>query len=655
MGAIFLSYAREDRGCAEALARVLEAAGHSVWWDRRIGGGEEFGAEIEAELDKSDVVLVAWSKDSIKSRWVRDEAAVGGDRGILVPLSIDGSRPPMGFRQFHTLDLNGWKAAKRDDRTVELLRSVESRLKGKASAPVAHAVRPTRRLALPRGKPLWAIAAALLLLMAAGTALFVNRAQSPRGPLSKPTIALMPFSVASADPQLRELATQTRDSLSQTLSQSGLPVRMLSSVPQNRSSAGDFLLSGQLNRNADKILATVRLDEAAEGVTVYSTRFEVSGDDISNLPDRIGAQMAGMLSNGSTLITLDRRYRTDPAVMAELLADSEDQLQKYQIAKRVAAKAPDVPSAQIGVAFFTGFVLGELPRAERPQAVVAARLAAQRALTLAPEFGDTYATWCLLHTGMAECEDKLRTGNRIDPDAPYLNLFLGGLLRDVGRFGEAAEVQRLAYAHDPYDWFKIRDTLRMLEFVGERVEARELYQKGVRWFPEFKDNLLRARMFGLIARGDFAGIRRLEEEVGPKNLPDGYTDSRSLLAAVRSKSPAGVKQICAGEEPFLLTVRCMIAFTTIGDLGGAYAIADKLYPRRVGRTPGETERIWLDEPDRAPLEFINTPAAAPMRRDPRYLVLAQRTGLLDYWRSGRLPDFCRKQPEPICGQLLKAR
>ena len=81
MGAIFLSYAREDQACAEALARVLEAAGHQVWWDRRIDSGTEFTGEIEAALDAADVVLVAWSKDSVKSRWVRDEAAIGGDSG----------------------------------------------------------------------------------------------------------------------------------------------------------------------------------------------------------------------------------------------------------------------------------------------------------------------------------------------------------------------------------------------------------------------------------------------------------------------------------------------------------------------------------------------------------------------------------------------
>ena len=69
MGATFLSYAREDRACAEKLAHVLETAGHEVWWDRRLDGGEEFSTEIEEALGKCDVVMVAWSKESVRPRW----------------------------------------------------------------------------------------------------------------------------------------------------------------------------------------------------------------------------------------------------------------------------------------------------------------------------------------------------------------------------------------------------------------------------------------------------------------------------------------------------------------------------------------------------------------------------------------------------------
>ncbi len=58
MAAIFLSYAREDRRFAETLAQLLESAGHSVWWDSRIGGGEDFSAEIKAD---STSPTLSWS------------------------------------------------------------------------------------------------------------------------------------------------------------------------------------------------------------------------------------------------------------------------------------------------------------------------------------------------------------------------------------------------------------------------------------------------------------------------------------------------------------------------------------------------------------------------------------------------------------------
>jgi hypothetical protein len=360
--------------------------------------------------------------------------------------------------------------------------------------------------------------------------------------------------------------------------------------------------------------------------------------------------------DGPTLMVLDRRRPMDPSLMAELLAETDDQLQNYQNRKRVAAKAPDNANAQIGVAFFTGFVLGELPRDERVQAVTAARQAAERGFALAPEFGDTYATRCLLHseTRLAECEDQLRTGKRVDPDAPYLNGFLAAAMRDVGRFDQAVELTRLSYTHNPYDHFKIADMLKMFEFADDSDDARELYRQGVRWWPGFKDMFFRNRMFGRLDRGDFEAIRRIEQEVGAEHLPTGYRDSAALVAALRSKSPAAVTRTCAGADAFLIKIRCMLAFSAVGDLDSAFALADKLYPTRVGRTPAETERIWLDEPDGGGgIEFITSPGAAPMRRDPRYLQLAQRVGLLAYWRSGRLPDFCRKQPEPICAQLLK--
>jgi TIR domain len=109
---VFVSYANEDRVRVEPFVRELEAAGYSVWWDRHLKGGARFSAEIENEVKSAFVVLVAWSPDAVKSRWVADEADLALETGNLVPMSLDGTRSPMGFRQLQTIDFSEWTGGK---------------------------------------------------------------------------------------------------------------------------------------------------------------------------------------------------------------------------------------------------------------------------------------------------------------------------------------------------------------------------------------------------------------------------------------------------------------------------------------------------------------------------------------------------------------
>ncbi len=102
---VFLSYSRADQAQARVLAQELEEAGLQVWWDTLIEGGAAFAKTIDAALDASDAVIVLWSVNSIASDWVLDEAARGRDLKKLVPLSIDGTEPPLGFRQYQSIAL----------------------------------------------------------------------------------------------------------------------------------------------------------------------------------------------------------------------------------------------------------------------------------------------------------------------------------------------------------------------------------------------------------------------------------------------------------------------------------------------------------------------------------------------------------------------
>jgi hypothetical protein len=105
---IFLSYASEDRERASRLARSLETCGWSVWWDRKIIAGQTFDQVIEHELETAKSVVVLWSKGSISSEWVKNEAAVAAERGVLVPALIDPVKLPLEFRRKQAADLVRW-------------------------------------------------------------------------------------------------------------------------------------------------------------------------------------------------------------------------------------------------------------------------------------------------------------------------------------------------------------------------------------------------------------------------------------------------------------------------------------------------------------------------------------------------------------------
>jgi tetratricopeptide (TPR) repeat protein len=105
---IFVSYDSEDADRITSLVSILEAEGWRVWWDRELVVGPRFDEEIENALNEAQCVVVAWSRNSIRSRWVRDEADHGLNRNVLVPLLIDDVEPPLGFRSAQTANLVGW-------------------------------------------------------------------------------------------------------------------------------------------------------------------------------------------------------------------------------------------------------------------------------------------------------------------------------------------------------------------------------------------------------------------------------------------------------------------------------------------------------------------------------------------------------------------
>jgi len=652
---VFLSYAREDVAVAESLASVLAENGVDVWWDRNIAGGEEFSDLIEKELAKADAVVVIWSPHSVKSRWVRDEAAIGGDSGRLVPVSIQGVQPPMGFRQFHTLDLGKGRSSATDPGIAALVRSLKARSDTSAT-PSAASVSSRSGISRFRSSRFIALAVAAVLVVVAGYFL-LSRKPVDAGS-DRLTVSLLPFEATAGDNELQAIANQARNFMAGALSSGGVEVRTVGEAAKQGNRGSLISISGQFSRINGKLLATIDVVENERGITAFTRQFEVGEADSELLAERVGAQIAGSIGWAGSLIMLEKQHPSKPPVMAELLQQLDftvDQVKGMQIASNAARASPNSPFARISHGFNVAHNLDSLPLAQRPQRLEEARKSEKRALELAPEFGDAHALWCNLHseTEWADCEKRLVNAVKVDPDAPFSNAFLGYLYRDVGRFGEAFQVIRLTYSRDPYVPTKIAWMIWALAASGDDAGAVALYEKGVRWWPEFNGYMSRELLFGRLESGGLSAIERFSKSPD-EDFPGGYKRVPEILRAFEAKSPDAMRKVCSDEEIVRLWPMCMIALAQLGDLDGAFDLANKIYPDRIGKSAEDAETIWIKDPNPSPLEFLISTPAAPMRRDPRFLELARRTGILRYWQTTHLPDFCTKAHEPVCAQIKKA-
>lgn len=158
---IFISYAHEDLERVRALVEVLEANRLSVWWDRTIPAGKSFRQLIESGIADARCVVVMWSRDSITSKWVQEEADEGLRREILVPVLLDDIAPPLGFRSIQAANLAHWHGAADDPAIRRLLDDIARVLPGTTaeegtsakSAPDAPPFIPPKRAAPPTAQP----------------------------------------------------------------------------------------------------------------------------------------------------------------------------------------------------------------------------------------------------------------------------------------------------------------------------------------------------------------------------------------------------------------------------------------------------------------------------------------------------------------------
>jgi len=313
---LFVSYSRTDLARARPVIDLLDQAGFEVWWDGRLEGGENYLQTTETALETCACVVVLWSATSIGSHWVRDEAQRGRERGCLVPLTIDGTMAPLGFRQFQLLDISAWDGRADSDEAARILVAVRARIGGvptasgaEASAPpVPH---PSPPPSAPAGPAL--SRRTLVIGGAAGAAAIGLAGAWQFGLLGTPASAatsmvVMPFANETGDPDKKFFSDGLARELRTLLSRNP---RLKVAAPTSSSAiAGedDFeigrklgvasILRGSVQRDDARVRVSAELVEIEGGLVRWAETYDRALEDVFAVQSEIAKTVALSLVAG---------------------------------------------------------------------------------------------------------------------------------------------------------------------------------------------------------------------------------------------------------------------------------------------------------------------------------------------------------------------
>jgi TolB-like protein len=268
---IFISYARPTAVHAQRVAVALRALGFGVWWDEELPAHGAYAEVIEERLRAAKAVVVVWSREAVKSTWVRAEADVARMAGTLTQISIDGAVPPLPFNQIQWVDLSGWDGDPSAAGWHKVVASVMD-LVGRAQSAPAPAITP-----LPPPLP------------------------------GKPSIAVLPFANLSGDPEQDYFADGMVVEIVEALSRirsifviaSGSSLsfkgRGLGVQEIARELGVRYLLEGNVRKAGGRVRIGVQLVDAGDGAQIWTHRFEDTLDDVFDLQDRVALSVAGVI------------------------------------------------------------------------------------------------------------------------------------------------------------------------------------------------------------------------------------------------------------------------------------------------------------------------------------------------------------------------
>jgi len=651
---VFISYERSAEATARTAGDLLRARGHEIWWDAEIPPHRDYGDVIAERLQAADAVLVLWSDGAAQSHWVRAEADHALEHGKLVQASLDATPLPLPFNRIQFARLPGWTGDAQHPEWLKVLGSIEQIAAGSAvlAAPAPSAALPLTgrgheqriRAALKSG-----VAAVAVLVLAAVAIWLATSLRRQAAPPRATRVAVLPFDVLTSDPDTRFFADGLTDQIATTLSRNHVPVLSRADASTLRGSERDaavarlgvaMLLDGTVQRGGDSITVRMHLDDAASHAIVWSAEETGLATEGEQIQGRIATTVVNALACSNRALAPGSGL-SDPALLGRYLracdlfsnridhgGRPEETLEMLAALREITVKAPEFVAAHTDLAKFSAYLALRWPPEQAAAMRKEAADEAQRALALDPHAPDAFLTQAFLLPidHYAEREQLLRRGVAADPSWPHTKGFLAQVLAGVGRVQEAITVAQGAAAADlQIDW---SDLSVWLVSAGGGATAPCIDMLSHRLALRPRDNLTWWYLIGCRtdARQWTEARAMLASDTAPLAGTKLGAASSAFYEAMLAPSPENRERarrlmLDAAVESLPISIMDLGALGMVDD---AFALAEHYDPN-----------AWGDPS----LLFLKS--GAPLRRDPRFMRLAARIRLVDYWQTtGHWPDYC---------------
>lgn len=498
-----------------------------------------------------------------------------------------------------------------------------------------------------------AIAALGLVLVTGPVALVVvERATRP----TADAVMLKPFDVVGDAALARTFAGGVSDDVDRALSAAG--VNVVDPDASGRSAKAAFVLSGRAELPGSDLHLTAQLQDARDHALLWSTSFTRPANQLQAMQEQVAENLAAVLQ-----CALDTSHQRGGVQL------DQDTIKLYLKACALQ-QSVEVPSDQIEV--LLSDVTARQPRfavawarlalyaanaawGATPQQAAAlrreARNAAQAALRLDPKSGVAYEALTDMELGrvpFAQLHREFQKVLSFDPNDASIVNDDGELLMRMGRLDDGLQMFRRGVELDPLSPSQVADLIKGLIDDSRNSEVEDTLQRAVRVWPD--DKMLKFIHLDYEARfGSPDAARSIlnDPDARPQVRDVTLEIYRRLIDARQSNRLADRRAFIAWLEKEVASEQVDVGFAVpmiagFGDVDGAFKLAFAA-PTQIPENAPDPAFLW--EPD-----SIN------LRRDPRFVALAAKFHVADFWRATQLwPDFCSTTDWPYSCKPQGAR